>query len=658
MHARNELPTSLVHNSEPAEPPMPMFLKSRWLYTTPNQIALDGFSFALSVWLAYLIAFDGHLGHTQSRQLLIAIPVVALTRILVHRLLGIYRQVWRFISFFDVLEIAGSVTLVSAAILSVRLVYGASHHLGEWRAVPVSVVVLEGFFSLSLSIAIRALRRVLYVRKRRAEAAVGNAAPERVFLYGAGRAGIMLRKELETNLSYDVTGFIDDDPRKAGSVISKTLVVGNGEQLAELVEKYKVDKVIISMATASRMSLSLALAKCRRANVTAKIIPSLQEIISGQVHISQFRDTKVEDVLGRESVEVNNFEELAGATYRNKRVLVTGAGGSIGSEAVRQLIRLHPASIAALDVDENAVYDLQQELQLRKVVVPLRPFICNVCDADRLGAIFSSFRPEIVIHAAAHKHVPLMELQPCEAILNNVGGTRNVLDAAHESGVERLVFISSDKAVNPVNVMGATKRIGELLVQASMGQHRLRLACVRFGNVLGSQGSVIPLFKKQIAEGGPITVTHPHIVRYFMTVQEAVQLILCAGTLANGGETFVLDMGSPRNILELAREMILLAGLEPERDITTVITGLRPGEKLSEELVAPSERLLSTRFEKLSVIAPEYCDTAFLLLNISRLVQCARDNDDIAIYDLLYNMGLGYNAPAARAKAVAMAAGQ
>jgi FlaA1/EpsC-like NDP-sugar epimerase len=311
-----------------------------------------------------------------------------------------------------------------------------------------------------------------------------------------------------------------------------------------------------------------------------------------------------------------------------------------------------------VDVDENAVYDLQQELQLRKVVVPLQPFICNVCDADRLGAIFSRFRPEIVIHAAAHKHVPLMELQPCEAILNNVGGTRNVLDAAHESGVERFVFISSDKAVNPVNVMGATKRIGELLVQASMGRHRLRLACVRFGNVLGSQGSVIPLFKKQIAEGGPITVTHPHMVRYFMTVQEAVQLILCAGTLANGGETFVLDMGSPRNILELAREMILLAGLEPERDIATVITGLRPGEKLSEELVAPSERLLSTRFEKLSVIVPEYCDTAFLLLNISRLVQCARDNDDTAIYDLLYNMGLGYNAPAARAKAVAIAAGQ
>ncbi len=636
---------------------MPGFMKSQWLYTRANQMALDGLSFATSIWLAFLVAFDGHLDSARIRQLTVAAVFLVTSRVLVHRLSGIYRQVWKFISFSDVLEIGRSIGIVSVALLGALFFLKAGSFSTPWRTVPFSAVVLEGFFSLSLSIAVRALRRVLYTRQRRAEAAAGSAPVARIFLYGAGRAGIMLRKELETNLSYDVVGFVDDDPRKVGSVISKTLVVGSGEQLAELVDKYKVDQIIISMATATRMALSVALAKCRRANVAAEIIPSLQEIISGQVQISQFRDTKVEEVLGRDSIEVGNFEELAGATYRNKRVLVTGAGGSIGSEAVRQLIRLKPASIAVLDLDENAVYELQQELQQRKVLIPLRPFISNVCDVDSLRAAFSSFRPEIVIHAAAHKHVPLMELQPCEAILNNVGGTRNVLDAAHESGVERFVFISSDKAVNPTNVMGATKRIGELLIQASTSKHRLRLACVRFGNVLGSQGSVIPLFKKQIAGGGPVTVTHPNMVRYFMTVPEAVQLILCAGTLANEGETFVLDMGSPRNILELAREMILLAGLQPEHDILTEITGVRPGEKLFEELVAPSERLVSTPFEKLSMIVPEYCDTAFLLLNISRLLRCARDNDEMGIYDLLFNMGLGYNAPAARSKAFAVASG-
>jgi FlaA1/EpsC-like NDP-sugar epimerase len=249
-----------------------------------------------------------------------------------------------------------------------------------------------------------------------------------------------------------------------------------------------------------------------------------------------------------------------------------------------------------------------------------------------------------------------MELHPCEAVLNNVGGTKNVLDVSREVGVERFVFISSDKAVNPANIMGATKRVGELLVQAFMHDNRVKLACVRFGNVLGSRGSVIPLFKKQIAEGGPVTVTHPNMLRYFMTVQEAVQLVLCAGTLAKGGEIFVLDMGNPRNILELAREMILLAGLEPGRDIETVITGLRPGEKLVEELVAPSEHLVQTRFEKLSHIKSQPCDSVALLRNISRLVHSARNNDDRGIYDTLFNMGMDFGVSDGQAKAFAAAA--
>jgi len=620
-------------------------LKSQLIYTRTNQRILDGCAFALSLCLAFIVSFDGKLGQSEYRQLMVALPLLVAARIFVHQMFGIYRHVWKFISFSDILEISKSVFFVSAILFAIRLVLTSRASSSIWSSVPLSVIFLEVFFSLALSIGARSLRRILYARRRKAEAAAGSAAASRVFLYGAGRAGIMLRKELETNRSYDVVGFIDDDIRKVGSVICDTEVVGSGDQLGLLANKYKADEVIISMATASRSTLLRTLTKCRSADVSAKIIPSLQEIISGQVQISQFRDTKVEEVLGRESVEVSNFEQVAGPTYRGKRVLVTGAGGSIGSEAVRQLIRLRPSVVAILDIDENAIFELQQELRMRKSAVPVEPLICNVRDAGRLCAVFDSFRPEIVIHAAAHKHVPLMELHPCEAILNNVGGTKNVLEVSCGAGVERFVFISSDKAVNPANIMGATKRVGEMLVQAFMNGHGVRLACVRFGNVLGSRGSVIPLFNKQIAEGGPITVTHPNIVRYFMTTREAVQLVLCAGTLAKGGEIFVLDMGSPRNILELAREMILLAGLEPERDIETVITGLRPGEKLSEELVAASERLIRTHFEKLSVIEPQPCDAALLFRNISSLMLCAANNDESGIYDILSSMELGFEAP-------------
>ncbi len=628
---------------------------SSFLYTRANQVILDGLAFATSLVLAYLLRFDGNLGPFEIHQLVVWLPILVATRLIIACFLGIYRQVWKFLSFSDALEIAKSTFLVSLALLTIRFVPINRVQFASLAKIPVSVIALEGLFCLILCLSVRALRRILYSKQRKAEAAKGATPPLRVLLFGAGRAGIMLRKELETNHDFDVIGFIDDDPRKVGSVISNTKVVGNGDHLAVLVEKYKVDQVIISMATASRSTLSSTLAKCRRAGVTAKIIPSLQEIISGRVLISQLRDTKVEEVLGRESVEVPDFEALAGSAYCGKRILVTGAGGSIGSEAVRQLIRLRPASIALLDKDENSVYELQQELLRHKCTVQIEPWIANVREMDRLRGVFDTFLPHIVIHAAAHKHVPLMELHPCEAILNNVGGTRNVLELSCEFPVERLVFFSSDKAVNPSSVMGATKRIGELLVQSFAKKCGARLACVRFGNVLGSRGSVIPLFKQQIAEGGPVTVTHPEMTRYFMTIQEAVQLTLCAGTLAAGGETFVLDMGIPRNILELAHEMILLAGLEPGRDMETVITGLRPGEKLSEVLVSESECLVRTQFDKLSLIEPQPYDSAQLFRNVSRLMDCANNNDDRQIYETLFRMGLGFASTSTPSRAFAAA---
>jgi FlaA1/EpsC-like NDP-sugar epimerase len=350
------------------------------------------------------------------------------------------------------------------------------------------------------------------------------------------------------------------------------------------------------------------------------------------------------------------FEQIAGCAYRGKRVLVTGAGGSIGSELVRQLSVLSPSTIAILDKDENSVYELEQELRLRKPSVVVEPLIADVRNSGRLRAILEDLRPQVIFHAAAHKHVPLMELHPCEAVMNNVGGTRNVLSLAAEFRAEQFVFISSDKAVNPANVMGATKRIGELLVQASLGPSSVRFACVRFGNVLGSRGSVVPLFQKQIAAGGPVTVTHPDVARYFMTIQEAVQLILCAGTLARRGGTYVLDRGNPRNILDLAREMILLSGLEPEKDVETIITGLRPGEKLTEELTAQSEKLLPTLFEKLSLIEARPFDETSLLYNIDRLLHTAGNNDRFQVFQILRNMDFGFGTEVIRAKARSAAA--
>jgi FlaA1/EpsC-like NDP-sugar epimerase len=400
--------------------------------------------------------------------------------------------------------------------------------------------------------------------------------------------------------------------------------------------------VLAARASASRGVFSRALAKCRRGGVLAKIIPGLQELLTGHVQISQPREPRVEEVLGRERVEVADFELIAGGAYAGKRVLVTGGGGSIGSELVRQLVRLKPSRVAFLDKDENTVYELEQEICSMKLSGLVEPVVADVRDSNRLRAVFSEFRPQVVFHAAAHKHVPLMEKHPCEAVLNNVGGTQNVLDACVESGVARFVFISSDKAVNPANVMGATKRLGEMLVQSAARKKSISAGCVRFGNVLGSRGSVVPLFSRQIAGGGPVTVTHPEMVRYFMTVQEAVQLILCAGTLAERGEIFVLDMGSPRKILDLAREMIWLSGFEPEKDIKTQIAGLRPGEKLSEELVASNERLLPTGFEQISQIAPQLTNEKSLACDIASLLRIARSNDRNQVFKFLSEMDLGF----------------
>jgi FlaA1/EpsC-like NDP-sugar epimerase len=622
------------------------------VYTQASQIIIDGALFALSLVAAELIRFEGLPRGADAWQLWVWLPLLVAVRLLVHWKLRVYRFIWRFVCLSDALVIGRSLFLVTSFLLALRLFYPHDAVFSIVARLPLSVIALEFLLSLSVSLGARAGRRLLYERGKRSLLAPGQSL-KRVVLYGAGRAGILLSRELGSHPDIEILGFVDDDPKKVGTVISGIRVLGSGDSLEEIAQHARVDEVIVSIATASPDALRRILSRCKRIPIPAKIIPSLQEILRRQASIGHVRDIRIEDLLGRGSVEVGEFDQDVRRAYQGKRILVTGAGGSIGSELVRQLLLLDPRCVAILDKDENSVYELEQELKLKDPQAPIEAVIADVRNRDRLRALMAEFKPEVVFHAAAHKHVPLMEKHPCEAILNNVRGTKNLLEVSLQSGVERFVFISSDKAVNPTNVMGATKRVGEKLVQTCAGG-RMRLACVRFGNVMGSRGSVIPLFQKQIAEGGPITITHPDIVRYFMTIPEAVQLVLCAGSLAHQGELFVLDMGSPRKILDLAHQMLWLCGLEPGKDMQIAITGLRPGEKMHEELTRPDEKLCPTRFEKISAILQSPLeDHASFFEELAGLIEAAEHNEREAVYEMLSSMALGFTPQFAQLQAAA-----
>jgi FlaA1/EpsC-like NDP-sugar epimerase len=605
------------------------------------QSAIDGAIVALSVFSAFLVRYDGVLSRVHLLQFALWVPVLVLARIVLLRKLGVHRFLWRFVCLSDAIAIARSLVWVSVALLLLRCLFPPHAPMAYWLRLPLGVVVPEYLLSLCGILAIRGICRIEQERTDRAAGDHGQRK-SRVLLYGAGRAGVMLARELAADSGIQVLGFIDDDPSKAGSLIAGIRVLGNGNMLNSLVRRMRLDEVLISIASANPGMLMRIRAQCKAILVKARIVPSAQEILSGRVNISRVRDIRIEDLLGRSSVATSEFGPYARGAYQGKRILVTGAGGSIGSELCRQLLLLRPALLAILDKDENSIYDLENELRLRDPEARVQPHIADLKLHERVDAVFAEVRPQVVLHAAAHKHVPLMEQNPCEAVLNNVMGLQNVLEACRASGVERFVFISSDKAVNSTNVMGATKRIGEKLLSMYASGGSMRAASVRFGNVMGSRGSVIPLFQKQIEAGGPVTVTHPDIVRYFMTIPEAVQLVLRAGSLARSNEIFVLEMGNPRRVLDLARQMIELAGLVPEKEIPIAITGLRPGEKMEEELAGPGETLHETRFEKvLEIPAAPFAHSDFLC-RVESIIDTARRGNRDGVIDELADMELGY----------------
>lgn len=605
------------------------------------QLAIDGFIFLLSFLTAYLVRYDGTLSRNHLLQYCFWAPILVSGRLLLIRNLGVHRFLWRFVCLNDIIVIARALAFITLGLLMLRWLYPAGAAFAYNLRLPLGIIVPEFLLSLAGTITIRSVCRISQERRDRENRDLDRRR-RRVLLYGAGRAGVMLVHELASDGELEVVGFLDDDPHKCNTVIAGVRVLGFGNALARVVRCSEIDEVMISVATPPPGMISHILSECKRIPIKTTIVPPAQEIISGRVKISRLREVRIEDLLGRSSAATGECAPQVRAAYQHKRVLVTGAGGSIGSELCRQLLLLKPAQLAILDKDENSIYELDHELHFCDPDVNVEPMVADIKIRERLDVLLKEFQPQVVVHAAAHKHVPLMEKHPCEAVLNNVLGMRNLLEVCRAVEAERFVFISSDKAVNPTNVMGATKRIGEKLLSLYTSGGGMKGAAVRFGNVMGSRGSVIPLFQKQIEQGGPVTVTHPEMTRFFMTIPEAVQLVLCAGSMAARSETFVLDMGNPRRVLDLAQQMIELAGLQPGQDILIEFTGLRPGEKMQEELACVGESLAQTSFKKIFEIPGTAVEEISLRRNLEKLIGIASLGDRQDLLRMLMSMGIGY----------------
>ncbi|MFN0087466.1 MAG: polysaccharide biosynthesis protein [Blastocatellia bacterium] len=620
------------------------------------QIGLDALIASVSFVMAHVLRFDGWPPGREDDRMFLVLPYLIVLRIGANYALGLYRRVWRYISIPDGVHLACSVGVISAILLGLRLAFTGVYPL---LTVPIGIIVIDFILTTSMMLLARLFWRVTCENADRAGTqAIGKRM--RTLLAGAGDAGIMTAREIgrRRDLGMQVCGFLDDNPSKRKAVIQGVQVLGRTSDLPLIVRTHRVDQVIITMANAHRKLIRRLVDLCEAANVPVKIIPGLYEIIGSHVTISNVRPVEIEDLLGRDAIDVEAWLETSQGSYQNKRILITGAGGSIGRELCRQLATLDPASILLLDKDENAVFEADRELRAafgsRKIHIT--PIICDLRVSSRLRSVFDEYRPQVVFHAAAHKHVPLLESNVTEAVINNIIGAQRLLECADEFQVERCVMVSTDKAVNPTNIMGATKRVAELMFQAQASRLHARwprgghYSCVRFGNVLGSRGSVVPIFREQIRAGGPVTITHPDVERYFMTIPEAAQLIVQAGALGQRGEIFLLDMGEPVKVVDLARDMIRLSGLTLGEDIDLEFTGLRPGEKLREELLIAEEGARTTRHEKIFVAPPLQYDFARLDDWVARLTAAAEDGNTPAIYDIFSAMKIGFR-PAQKSSA-------
>ena len=585
----------------------------------------DVFLISLALCMAFLLRFDFSIPPQQQELFWQCLLVVMIVKPLVFVVTGFYNSLWRYASVQDAVEILKGV--IFSSILAVSAVF----FLRQFTPIPRSVFVLDCFFLFALMAASRLVWRVM-----RETYVVGKSCDgPRTLIVGAGEAGSLLLKEIrrQPHAAYRVIGLVDDDLEKKGMKLHGVPVLGTTSQLKSLIIANDIEDVIIAMPSADGKTLRHIMDSCKHANVTFKTLPSIGELIDGTLTISQIKNVEIEDLLGRDPVLLDR--ELIGTYLTGKRILISGAGGSIGSEIARQVALFDPEKLILLDQSETPLYEIEKELVARFPKLRILPLIADVRDRDKIMLVFEEFTPEVVFHAAAYKHVPMMEYNPTQAVLNNVFGSRNIADAAHQCNVHSLVMISTDKAVNPTNVMGATKRAAEIYIQALSRISSTRFTTVRFGNVLGSNGSVIPLFKEQIAKGGPVTVTDKRIIRYFMTIPEATQLVLQAGSMGNGSEILVLDMGDPVRIIDLAEELIRLSGMTPYEDIDIVVTGLRPGEKLFEELLIDGEGILPTAHSKIKVLAPVHIEIQPIRDELALLYEAASTN---SIHELIESL--------------------
>ncbi len=568
--------------------------------TQHAQFMCDASTLVCALVVSYLLRFDFAIPRSELKSLLIQLPLVVVIQLIALRLAGVHKFIWRYIGLREVGAFSRSAAFSFLPLLAMRILLPDQY---ATLRVPLSVILADSFLAFGGLLALRVSRRVVYEQCEKSGKGdlLSSRTKKRVLLIGAGRAGVLVAREIQSsgNLDVDIRGFVDDDAAKQGRVISGVKVLGTTQDLPRLVKDLRIDHVVISVAQASRRQFGRILSICQGIPVKARTIPGLYEILLGNVKVSRIRDLQIEDVLGRAQVEMDEqplVELLAG-----KRVMVTGAGGSIGAELARQIARFGPSSLLLVERAEFALFYVDLELRGAWPKLQIVPLVADICDEARMRSILAEHGPEVILHAAAHKHVPMMEFNPCEAGKNNILGTFLIGELAGEYGVGVFVLISSDKAVRPRSVMGATKRAAELVVQDLNTRFPTRYLTVRFGNVIGSAGSVIPIFRDQIIKGGPVTVTHKDMKRYFMTIPEAAQLVLQAGAMGEGGEIFVLDMGEPVSILDLAKEIIVLSGLRPYDDIDIVFTGLRPGEKLFEELDTVDERVEKTRHPKILI---------------------------------------------------------
>lgn len=624
-------------------------MRNRYLFI------LDIILLAVSPFLAMAMRVDSAEWVAKYAPALIRYTILALLiKLAIFFAFGLYRRFWRYASMEEmvcILLAVGSSTLVVAG-----LFFGAGmlelKILGQdvGRILPRSVPFIDGMLTLLMVGGPRFSVRMLSYKRRHSHSVQGCKT---VLIVGAGEAGAMIAREMVSSrhINYAPIGFVDDDSAKRGKSIHGLKVLGSRKDIPRLVEKRGVDEVVIAIPTAPGKIIREVIALCEAARVPSRTIPGMYEIISGQVSVALLRNVDIEDLLRREPVYIDLKEVERMLT--GKCVLVTGAGGSIGSELCRQIARCMPARLVMLGHGENSLFAFENEIHRRRPKLNVAVFVADIRDEKRMAAIFEKTKPHVVFHAAAHKHVPLMESNCEDAVTNNIAGTRNLVGFSEQHGVERFVLISSDKAVNPSNIMGATKRVAEMITQDTARRTGKPFVAVRFGNVLGSRGSVVPTFREQIARGGPVTVTHPDVKRYFMTIPEAVQLVLQAATLAGqecSSGVFVLDMGEPIKVADLARDLIELSGKQVGRDIEIVFTGLRPGEKLFEELFRDGESYRRTKHEKIFVAeCPVAGDAASeretVFEKIEKLINRAEAGSDLEVRRLLREIVPNYAPP-------------